>query len=400
MGHIAKDCRQPKKLSWKPVPERTKQISIATKTPHASLSWTGCYDDNCFTHRSNKEATGHWPSNPDCGRTGYDMTIPEVKTKTLAMAFQANSKIVRKTTKQLDEMLRVQQLNNVDPNPIRYDKKTQRTIQELEEPVKEESDEEPEHQHDPLTEQQILSLTSNWTVGEGESSPYDSDEPRDAIRRRAQTEITYGLTPSTDDSSSEEESDDQEDRFEQFLKYQEINMLEDKQQRHFYGIPANQRNKDYTPQLHVKDYPALHAQHRHHRTLFWPQCIFDKCKEHMGDKHEHQLYPRRHSNNPIPEIYTTHTMIGWTIIVFNGYLATFRPSPQYPMRCQHDKNMKWEECRKDDCLIYAAQKAKAYRLLQEGPSPPRPRFQENRLTKARREGKQITYPGQPEQSKN
>ncbi|KAK2730653.1 reverse transcriptase domain protein [Colletotrichum kahawae] len=105
MGYIAKDCRQPKKLSWKPVPERTKQVSMATKTPHASLSWTGCYNDECFTYRSDKEATGHWPSNPDCGRTGYDMTIPEAKTKTLAMASRANSKLVRRTTEQLDEML-------------------------------------------------------------------------------------------------------------------------------------------------------------------------------------------------------------------------------------------------------------------------------------------------------
>ncbi|KAK2734837.1 reverse transcriptase domain protein [Colletotrichum kahawae] len=88
IGHIAKDCRQPKKFGWKPVPERTKQASIATKTPHASLSWTGCYDDKCPTHLSDKEATGHWPTN-----------------KTLAMASRANSKLVRKTTEQLDEML-------------------------------------------------------------------------------------------------------------------------------------------------------------------------------------------------------------------------------------------------------------------------------------------------------
>nr|AAG24792.1 pol protein [Colletotrichum gloeosporioides] len=62
--------------------------------------------------------------------------------------------------------------------------------------------------------------------------------------------------------------------------------------------------------------------------------------------------------------------------------------------------MKWEECQNDKCLIHATQKAKALRLLQQGSNPPRLRFQENRLTKARREGKQITYPGQPEQSKN
>ncbi|KAK2760128.1 hypothetical protein CKAH01_16572 [Colletotrichum kahawae] len=161
---------------------------MATTTPHASLLWTGCYDDECFTYRSDKEATGHWPSNPDCGRTGYDMTIPEIKTKTLAMASRASSKLVRKTTEQLNEML-----------------------WELEEQVKEESDEEPEHQHDPLTEQKLFSLTSNWTFNEGESSPYDLDEPRDVARQRAQAEIAYRFTPSVDDTSSEEESDDEEE---------------------------------------------------------------------------------------------------------------------------------------------------------------------------------------------
>ncbi|KAK2730371.1 hypothetical protein CKAH01_19108 [Colletotrichum kahawae] len=44
------------------------------------------------------------------------MTIPETKTKTLAMASQANSKLVRKTTKQLDEMLQVEIAYRFTPN--------------------------------------------------------------------------------------------------------------------------------------------------------------------------------------------------------------------------------------------------------------------------------------------
>ncbi|KAK2742600.1 hypothetical protein CKAH01_18471 [Colletotrichum kahawae] len=41
------------------------------------------------------------------------MTIPEVKTKTLAMASRANSKLARKTTEQLDKLLQVQQLEPI-----------------------------------------------------------------------------------------------------------------------------------------------------------------------------------------------------------------------------------------------------------------------------------------------
>ncbi|KAK2730652.1 hypothetical protein CKAH01_19100 [Colletotrichum kahawae] len=112
------------------------------------------------------------------------------------------------------------------------------------------------------------------------------------------------------------------------------------------------------------------------------------------------FYSRRYNNDLIRSIYTNRVMIGWIMTIFDGNLATFSLSLQYPMRCQHNDTIKWEECQKDKCLVHATQKAKAFRLLQEGPSPPKLRFQENRLTKARREGKHITYPGQPEQSKN
>ncbi|KAF5520729.1 hypothetical protein CGCA056_v008826 [Colletotrichum aenigma] len=81
-------------------------------------------------------------------------------------------------------------------------------------------------------------MTSDWIFGEGEK-------------------ITCRFTPSIDNSSSEEDSDDQEDRIKQLLKYQEIDMLQDKQQRYFYSTSANQQDWDYTPQLHMEDYPAL-----------------------------------------------------------------------------------------------------------------------------------------------
>ncbi|KAJ0357606.1 hypothetical protein COL26b_014522, partial [Colletotrichum chrysophilum] len=81
-----------------------------------------------------------------------------------------------------------------------------------------------------MEEQRLLDLTSNWTFGEGESSQYDSDEPRDVARQRAQAEIAYGFTPSVDDTSSEEESDNEEET-RQLLRYQTIDMKHNEQQR-------------------------------------------------------------------------------------------------------------------------------------------------------------------------
>ncbi|KAF0314993.1 hypothetical protein GQ607_017775, partial [Colletotrichum asianum] len=138
------------------------------------------------------------------------------KPKTLAIIHHSNSKIARKPTEQLNEILQVQQ----------------------------------------------------FTFREGESSPYNSDKPHNVTQQHAQTETTFRFTPNIDNSSSEEESNNQGDRIKQLLKYQEINILQDKQQHHFYSTPADQQDQDYTPQLHTEDHPTLRSNHQLHQTLF------------------------------------------------------------------------------------------------------------------------------------
>ncbi|SLM39535.1 Zinc finger, CCHC-type [Lasallia pustulata] len=51
-GHLARDCRGP---------QQTKKLGKAKKPSHKTLSWIGCYNDNCNIHRSNKEGTGWYP---------------------------------------------------------------------------------------------------------------------------------------------------------------------------------------------------------------------------------------------------------------------------------------------------------------------------------------------------
>ncbi|KAF5502802.1 hypothetical protein CGCA056_v014640 [Colletotrichum aenigma] len=115
-------------------------------------------------------------------------------------------------------MLRVQQLEPVGSptprvtntprqtthdNPMGYNQETRQRIKDSEARIqyetnrikefetKEESDEEPEHQYDPLEEQQLLRLTSGWNFGEPESSfdsdgiPYDSNSPADVANWNA-----------------------------------------------------------------------------------------------------------------------------------------------------------------------------------------------------------------------
>ncbi|KAK6208349.1 gag protein [Colletotrichum tabaci] len=77
-GHMARECRQPKKQRFQPVPEKSRQINIASKDiPHASLSWTACYDDNCLIHQDGKEQSGWYPKPPRTlamARSGYEKT--------------------------------------------------------------------------------------------------------------------------------------------------------------------------------------------------------------------------------------------------------------------------------------------------------------------------------------
>ncbi|KAJ0267373.1 hypothetical protein COL940_014417 [Colletotrichum noveboracense] len=142
--------------------------------------------------------------------------------------------MARKTVEQLDEMLRIQQLVPASSSMAPWSTRKQ----ELEKQIKEESDEEPDYQQDPMEKQRLLDLTSNWTFGEGESSPYNSDESRDVARQRAQAEIAYGFTPSVDNTSSKEESNSKEET-QQLLQYQTIDMTHNKQQQYFYRTPAN-----------------------------------------------------------------------------------------------------------------------------------------------------------------
>jgi hypothetical protein len=78
-GHFMNECKFPRK-DWKPVPAKPhknqKNINTirrsgynthvyARDNPHASLSWTACYNDQCQTHQSDKDASGWYPRKPE-----------------------------------------------------------------------------------------------------------------------------------------------------------------------------------------------------------------------------------------------------------------------------------------------------------------------------------------------
>ena len=77
IGHLAKACRgkkqanatqsKKKKEKKKREPKEDKQlnaIQTKAKPDHATLSWTGCYDNDCYIHLSDKQGSGWFPKQP------------------------------------------------------------------------------------------------------------------------------------------------------------------------------------------------------------------------------------------------------------------------------------------------------------------------------------------------
>ena len=74
IGHLAKACKgkkqanatksKKKKEKKKREPKEDKQLNATqtkAKPNHATLSWTRCYDDDCYIHLSDKQASGWFP---------------------------------------------------------------------------------------------------------------------------------------------------------------------------------------------------------------------------------------------------------------------------------------------------------------------------------------------------
>ncbi|KAI7019968.1 hypothetical protein KC355_g2898, partial [Hortaea werneckii] len=94
IGHYARDCRGRKvrpqeqlnmMLVREPIDESNDgrgayDVSKLVEEPktepdHKVMHWTGCYDDYCKTHESDKQASGHYPKKPRKARMEFNMMI-------------------------------------------------------------------------------------------------------------------------------------------------------------------------------------------------------------------------------------------------------------------------------------------------------------------------------------
>ncbi|KAI7212293.1 hypothetical protein KC365_g14651 [Hortaea werneckii] len=94
IGHYARDCRGRKvrpqeqlnmMLVKEPIDESNDgrgayDVSKLVEEPktepnHKAMHWTGCYDDYCKTHESDKQASGYYPKKPRKARMEFNMMV-------------------------------------------------------------------------------------------------------------------------------------------------------------------------------------------------------------------------------------------------------------------------------------------------------------------------------------
>ena len=95
ISHLAKACRgkkqanetqSKKKKKKRKEPKEDKQLNVTqtkAKPNHATLSWTGCFDNSCYIHLSDKQRLGWFPKQPQGKQLnatgqqeGYDYNRP------------------------------------------------------------------------------------------------------------------------------------------------------------------------------------------------------------------------------------------------------------------------------------------------------------------------------------
>ncbi|EXF86303.1 hypothetical protein CFIO01_13748 [Colletotrichum fioriniae PJ7] len=333
---MARDCRQPKRIQHQPVPE--KRANLASKeVPHEQLTWTACYDDDCFTHQESKNETGWYPKAPKKTKTLAMAKKEEIPTKYICMMRKeyGNKKFIRKVKEQLEDLSREDRIEVI--------KRPELDFKEIEGRI-----------DFRLNNEEPQAGSSSFVFGK--DSPYDSDEFYEVTRRHTQTEISQGSCPSIDDTSSEEDSDEP--------RYRNIDPLDDEQTLQFYGTGEPKEVSMTRPTK--KDHSLLDVKDVFHKELFWAECLDDKCLWHLSPKKDSHFYPRRRDNRPIKDVYVDDQLPNWMLMYFDGTdRATFGPDPSFPMSCQHNKDMDWHECRHDQCQIHYIYKAQAWRERQE-----------------------------------
>lgn len=358
-GHIARDCRQPKKIGWKPVPEGTRQVNMLTKGAHASnsplsvqvadtgsshaaLHWTACFDDRCLPHYSAKQCSGWFPQKKQ-----------KMEVRQLAASYYEYEDIV-------DDFPEIGETQDNNEYPD-------------DEPTQENSPPELYQSTRPRTygdvRQQHASLGLFYNThrnSESELSGYESSEARD--RRISEMERLERYQPYQD------EQDGpillvQEDPEKQLGKVYGIAPDTSITKIAIVGLPLRQIASELNEtrlSIMPEDLPHLTPTHLCHKSVSWASCIHNSCEEHLLEKAKNNLFPQRHQQQPITEFYYAYELTHWVVIDYNEErrYATLTLRNDVPLAClRHPYSL--EHCQIKECRIHREEKLEEWHFDQE-----------------------------------
>lgn len=264
-GHFANKCNQKRKSNWKPIPDRRAQVAIREEpVRHELLHFSGCYDDSCQTHLSDKQGSGWYPQKP---RERNVSVMQRARERILDGTYR------RPTLQQIPEdiaaartLVRVAQTPRVEG--------LRRVFQSMRSP----SPTTTRLTQSPHNENQ----EEDW---EHPTQPYERPE-------------YYGIPPpqyqefgnsSDEDTSDSSESSDGEVTPLPVMGYgQDITTPE-----LLISILRAEWNPERRVLPTVGDAPGAHPDDPTHRHVLWLHCIYPTCPVHLWDKLEYKWMPTR-----------------------------------------------------------------------------------------------------------
>ncbi len=264
-GHFANKCSQKKKSNWKPIPDRRAQVATREEpVRHELLHFSGCYDDSCQTHLSDKQGSGWYPQKP---RERNVSVMQRARDRVLDGTYR------RPTLRPIPEDIAAARTLVRVAQPSRVGGLRQ-TFQNVRSP----SPTTPRSAQSPRNDEQ----GEDW---EHPTQPYEHPE-------------YYGIPPPQYEvfggDSDEETSDSSESSEEEMTPLPVMGYGQDiTTPELLISILRAEWNPERRVLPTVGDAPGAHPDDPTHRHVLWLHCIYPTCPVHLWDKLEYKWMPTR-----------------------------------------------------------------------------------------------------------
>lgn len=328
-GHRQAECNSSGKTQskpWEKVPEISKkQVNmVSTKSDHALMSWTACYDDSCLIHKSDKDGSGYYPK----GRH----TVNMIRHTTFNPGNREIDEIPVKTTQR-------------SSSPEIPDRQMSQQVSRL------------------LYEEVSPSSSSESSETEDDFTDVEELHPHTGELKPEFLELNLDLM---------ERALTQAARFDRIRRMNHLVDCSLTNPEHGIAIKACTTKQAFKLgpgyQGMREDHPAIHPRNIEHEHISWVTCIDHGCLVHLKDKVEHDAFPIRNAYAEMTKTCLQHQTRDWRVTTRFGSLQIIllAPHPRTPEECRQGKP--YQDCTSIHCQIHANHKldewTRARRLAQ------------------------------------